>query len=200
MFEIQQNRYDQLLRRVGGLIGPGAKVGEVLSELFPMIDVERVPGELLLLMGTRIAIGGGIFTSAAGQSPKVQLFNPVDSGNIITVTRLTVSAGSNVLIRFGPVNLALTTGIGTETFRDMRLPLTDRPIGEIRQESAVALADGTGQVLVSPNIPFILEDPNGVVVLPPGTGFEIGRDDQLSTIVHYWNWRERVAEPSELNF
>ncbi len=45
--ELQQNRYDQLIRRVGGIIGPGSKVVEALGELFPVIDVENVPGELL---------------------------------------------------------------------------------------------------------------------------------------------------------
>jgi len=197
--EIQQNRYDQLMRRVGGLIGPGAKVAEVLAELFPVIDVERVPGELLILSGTRICIGGGQFSSAVGQSPKVQLFNPVDSGNLITVTRLVVSVSADATIRFGPVIVALTTGIGTETFRDMRLSLTQRPIGEIRQDTDVSLADGTGQVRVQASDPYTMQDENGIVVLPPGTGFEIGATTTNSTIAHAWNWRERVAEQSELN-
>jgi len=55
--ELQQNRYDQLLRRVGDLKGPGSKVNDVLQELFPTIDVENVPGELLFLMGTHIGLG-----------------------------------------------------------------------------------------------------------------------------------------------
>jgi len=197
--EIQQNRYDQLLRRVGGLIGPGAKVAEVLSELFPMFDVENVPGELLILGGTRICIGGGSITSAAAEAPRMQLFNPVDSGNLITLTSLIVSRAALGIIRFGPVTVPLATGIGTETFRDMRLALQDRPVGEIRTESSVALADATGQFRIPDSVPYTLEDENGVVVLPPGTGFEIGLASLQATIFTSWFWRERVAEPSELN-
>ena len=56
MFEVQQNRWDQLIRRVSGSIGPGSRVSETLSELLPVMDVERVPGELLRLMGTDVAM------------------------------------------------------------------------------------------------------------------------------------------------
>jgi len=199
MDELQQNRYDMLLRRVGGLIGPGSKVTSVIAELFPMIDVENVPGELLILMGTRIVFGGGTVTGAAGQSPKVQLFNPVDSGHLVTITRLSIAANASTIVRWGVVNVALTTGVGTETFRDMRLPLTARPIGEMRQESAVALADGTNQTRVLTGEPYTIEDPNGLAVLLPGTGFEIGLTSVATTINHAWNWRERAAERSELN-
>lgn len=197
--EIQQNRYDQLLRRVGGLIGPGAKVAEVLAELFPVLDVENVPGELLLLGGMRIAMGGGTFTSIAAQSPRIQLFNPVDSASIITLTRLTASTTSNDTVRFGPVTVPLTSGIGTETYRDLRLALAQRPVGEIRQESSVAFADGTGQSNVLAQTPYLLEDENGVCVLPPGSGFEIGITARLAPITTMWFWRERNAEASELN-
>ena len=39
MSQLQQSRYDQLLRRVGDLKGPGSKVNDVLHELFPMFDL-----------------------------------------------------------------------------------------------------------------------------------------------------------------
>ena len=43
-------------------------------------------------------------------------------------------------------------------------------------------------------------DENGVCVLAPGTGLDIGIDDSGDTLSFSFYWRERVAEPSELNF
>lgn len=197
--ELQQNRYDQLLRRVGALVGGGSKVSEVLSELFPMIDVENVPGELLLLGGTRLAFGGGTLTGAAGQRGKMQVFNPEDSNNIMTVTQLIVSVGTESVVRWGRSTAALTSGISTQIYRETRIPLTNLPLGQIRQESSVPQAPGTNQVRLNSSIPFILNDPNGIMILAPGEGLEVGPDLVAIALYTAFSWRERVAERSELN-
>jgi len=90
--EIQQNRYDQTLRRVTGIIGPGSKVAEVLTELFPVIDVERVPGELLILGGTDLAAGGASLDGGPGNSSEINLHNPPGSGKIITCTQILITS------------------------------------------------------------------------------------------------------------
>jgi hypothetical protein len=198
--ELQQNRYDQIIRRVGGIIGPGSKVSEALTELFPVLDVERVPGELLLLGGTHLSLGAAAGTGAVGETFRIQVFNPVDSGKLITVTSCIVSSTSSQQIRYATTIIALTTGIGTEVFRDRRLDANARPSGQIRTDSTVALTDAHGTFRLTDGLPVTLEDPNSLAVLPPGSGFEVGNTTTNTALLATFNWRERVAEQSELLF
>ncbi len=198
-YEVQQTRWDRIIRRVSGSIGPGSRVSETISELFPMIDVERVPGELLILGGTRIANGGGNIFSIAAEFPFAQLFNPIDSGHLITVTGLNVSC--NVLTTFIWGNSTNQRGalIGTELFRDTRDLTPAMPVGSISQESNVVQAAATNQSRQLASTPFKIEDPNGVSVLAPGTGLEIGGVTANSQLFYSFYWRERPAEQSELS-
>ena len=200
MTELQQSRYDQLLRRVGDLKGAGSKVNDALSELFPVIDVEGVPGELLLLGGTQLCIGAANTTSIAAKRPAIQLFNPVDSGKLITVSSLHASTNITQIFRWAVTEVALTTGIGTETYRDGRLGQAARPSGQIRTDSTVAIVDANGLIRALANTDVRLEDDNGIAVLSPGTGLSIGIEGVLAELQATFFWRERVAEPSELNF
>lgn len=200
MNELQQNRYDQILRRVAGLIGTGSKVSEVLTELFPVLDVERVPGELLVLGGTRLCWGGTNATGAAGQNIRIQLFNPVDSGTLITVSSVHIGTGAAQFIRAGITNVALTTGIATQLFRDIRAGPTSRPTGEIRTQSSVAAAPATVLLRFVLNDQMVLNDENSVAVLAPGFGMEVGSNNAATEVNATFFWRERAAEQSELNF
>lgn len=199
MTELQQNRYDQLLRRVGDLKGGGSKVSEVLSELFPMFDVENLPAELYLLGGTELCFGGANLTGAAGERPGISLRNPTGSSKIITVTSAVLSTDVTQQINFGVNNTTLTNGVGTETFRDTRRGITARPTGQMRTESQVAIIGSTGQVRLTTGQPYTLEDPNDLAVLLGGFTFEIGATTIASTLLVTFFWRERVAEPSETN-
>ncbi len=197
--EIQQTRYDRLLRRVAGIIGPGSKVGEVLTELFPTIDVENVPSELLLLMGTRTAFGGGSITASAGESPKMGLFNPAGSNTIVTLTDVVAITGTNAnVIRWGLNTNELGTIISTQQFTDTRNALNQLPVARVATESAVALANATGQTRVTINVPFYLRGKNDLAMLRPGIGFEIGCNATTSLIMVTFYWRERPMETSEL--
>jgi len=198
--ELQQNRYDQLLRRVGDLKGPGSKVNDVLHELFPVIDVERVPGELLLLGGTQLCVGATIVGALAANSSRCQVFNPVGSGKLATVTQVIFGTRTSTsLFRLSPVTIALTTGIGVESFLDVRLGRTARPACQIRTLQSVALTDATIQINSLNNTMYTLENENSVCVLPPGTGFECGNASNNRELIVTFFWRERVAQPSELN-
>ena len=196
--EIQQNRYDQLLRRVCGMIGTGSKVAEGLSELFPTIDVERVPAELLILMGTRTCMGGGTITGAAGQAGKAQLFNPVDSGMLITLTDIHISCGVNTTVRWGVANQILGGHIQTQRFTDTRKSFTQLPVGQVHQLSAVALAPATNQTRVLAVTDLWIQTKGAIAILSPGHGLTVGVDENATTIFFGFNWRERPAEPSEL--
>jgi len=197
--ELQQNRYDQLIRRVGGLIGGGSKVSEALSELFPTIDVEQVPGELLALGGTSLHLGGTDQLGQAALTTRIQLFNPAGSGKLITVTQVSIHVVALNIIRFGVTNTALLTGLGVERFRDSRFGIAQSGAGQIRDEFTVATTDADGLVLLPANTNRQFKDRNGLAVLSPGFGYEFGTavvNNRLG--VTFW-WRERVAEQSELN-
>lgn len=199
MTEIQQNRYDQLLRRVADLKGPGSKVNDVLEELFPVIDVEQVPGELLLLGGTRLCMGAALTTADALEVPSAQVFNPVGSGFLITVTDFYVAQLNVSNIRWARTATALTSGIGTEIFRETRLAATESPVGEMRTDSTVALVDANGITRELANRPVHITAKNGLMILAPGQGMSVGSEQIAGQVQVTFYWRERVAEPSELS-
>ena len=198
--EIQQNRYDQLVRRVTGSIGPGSKVAETISELFPMLDVENLPAELYRLGDTRLCFGGGLLNPVAGQAPRAMVFNPAGSGVLVTVTDAIVSSSLVVIIRWGVTNASLGAAVGSERFLDTREFTPDQPTAEVHQLASVTLAGATNQARMLTSSPFNLAPRNSVAVLAPGTGFEIGFGTVNSEMTFGFYWRERVAEQSELNF
>lgn len=198
--ELQQNRYDQLIRRVGNLKGPGSKVSEVLTELFPVFDVEHPPPELYILMATDICFAGGILTGLAGERPGFQLLNPVGSSKILTVTSfVATSLTTGASVRWGVTNAVLASGVGTETFRDTRKGITARPTGQFRIESQVALIGNTAQAKVLASDPLLVTDSDGLAILTAGIGFDVGSSVVADTFLVTIYWRERVAEPSEIN-
>ena len=203
MSEIQIGRYDALLRRVADLKGPGSKVNDVLEELFPCFNVEELPAELYILAQTDLCFGGGRTDGIVAQAGRAQLFNPEGSGKILTITQVGFSVGALGTTRWGRRDTPLTTELQTQLFRDTRKQkgaVLNLPVGQIRIQTSVALANATGQTFVPSVTPFTLEDENGVMVLGPNTGFEIGTNSTNQQATFYFYWRERVAEPSEINF
>lgn len=197
--ELQQNRYDQLMRRVGDLKGGGSKVSEVLTELFPVIDVERVPGELLILGGTDICAGQRTFTGAAGERANIQLFNPTDSSKILTVTSLLISTGTTDEMVWGTQNIAIGTAINSQLFRDTRRAFNTRPSGQIRELSVAAGPVVFANATLQADTAFRFVDENDVAVLSPGLGLTVAASLNATRITVTFYWRERVAEPSETN-
>lgn len=200
MTQLQQNRYDQLLRRVGDLKGQGSKVNDVLSELFPVFDVENLPPELYILGGIDLCFGGGAASGGAGTSGRAQLRNPEGSGKLVTITEVRFTSSASGIIRWGRRDVALTGQIDTQLFRDFRKTLPALPTAQVRTQASAALANATGQQLVNARENLVIADRNGVAVLTEGTGFEIGVDTQNTTNSFVFYWHERVAEPSETNF
>jgi len=197
--ELQQNRYDQLLRRVGDLKGPGSKVNDVLQELFPTIDVENVPGELLFLMGTRIGWASTSVSPGGGNFAGIQLFNPADSGQLITVSGMDLSMNSTGALTYGIVNSTLPINTDIPRFRDSRVGIGPTGIAELRTSTS-PVAPASGRIRAVANVNTHVGDRNGVCVLTPGFGLSVvaGTVAVLLDVTFYY--RERVAEPSELNF
>jgi len=196
--ELQQNRYDQLLRRVGDLKGPGSKVNDVLQELFPTIDVENVPGELLFLMGTRIGWGSAAKTPTAGKKSGIQLFNPAGSGHLITVSRFEISGSGQSNYSWGIVSVALATNTGISRLRDARVGIGPSGVAELRTSpDAIALVSGEIRLLAA--TVHVVTDVNSCCVLSPGSGLSVIGGVDIGLFVGF-NYRERIAEPSELTF
>lgn len=203
MTQIQQGRYDALLRRVGDLKGPGSKVNDVLEELFPMFDVENLPPELYILGLTDLCFGGGRSDGNATMAGRAQLFNPVGSGKILTLTTASFNSNTAGIVRWGRQDNPQANRLTTELFRDTRKQrgaVLSLPVGQIRVETSVALANATGQTFFTASRPVVIKDENGVMVLTEGTGFEMGLGSNNTSGSFYFYWRERVAEPSETNF
>lgn len=200
-YEVQQTRWDRLIRRVSGSIGPGSRVSETISELFPVIDVERVPGELLILAGTNLAHAGSQVTAAAAEIPNVILFNPPGSNNLITVTQVAVRAGTNDIVRFAVSSGVSGARTNTERFRDARLiSPTGLPVGQISTFSNPSQIAEQVSLSVLANDSKLVSDQNGLAVLSPDTKFVVATTSVQTTMtVTFW-WRERPAEVSELQF
>jgi len=186
------------MRRVGDLKGPGSKVNDVLQELFPTIDVENVPGELLFLMSTKIGWAATSKAPTAGKLAGIQLFNPVGSGHLITVSSVDIASASDNLVTYGFRNVAIGTSTATPRQRDGRGGTGPSGVADLRASgNEIALVNGEFRMLASTT--HTLEDPNSVCVLSPGIGLTfIGSIDVVFSCS--FNYRERVAEPSELNF
>jgi len=197
--EVQQNRWDQLVRRVAGIIGPGSKVGEVLTELFPVMDVERVPGELLILGGTDVCVGAASIQGDPGEQGAISLFNPADSGKIITISQVYTTSQSGQVIRMELAQGPSGTRVNTERFRDLRRAFVARPVGQIFTEARGAITAPNFQMRTIGSAPLIVKDTNSVAILNENTRMQVGTDT-VGTLLHTtFLWRERPAVPAELS-
>jgi len=198
--QLQQSRYDQLLRRVGDLKGAGSKVSDVLTELFPMIDVENIPDELLALSGYNTAMEGASLGGVAAQIGKIQLFNPVDSAKLVTVTQVSMSAQATVNMHLTFVTAEFATVAGIGLFRDTRLGVTGTPSAQVQTLTDAATVASTVVMRAQNNLEVSLSPGTAIAVLAPGTGLLVGPSAVNVAVQVSFFWRERVAEPSELNF
>jgi len=196
---LNQNRYDQLLRRVGDLKGQGSKVNDALTELFPMIDVENVPAELLLLAGSRLCMGNIVF-AAGGAANFVHTFlrNNAGSGTIIRLVCVSIMSANAHLVNFGPSQNSSTTG-GSRAFTDTRV-FGEGTVG-ILQGANNLLAASTRffSIQLEANKSVIFQPPTAIGVISPGNSFQVGSDFANVALNVSYLWMERQAQPSELN-
>ena len=200
MAEIQQTRYDRLIRRVTGAIGPGSKVAEIITELFPVVDVERVPGELLLLGGTQLGFGGIALGPGIGNVPKIQLFNPPDSGMLVTVTMIKASVLTDAVITLGLTQSLFATNPDIDVQRDTRAGVTKSPTATIRTLLNPTSGGNFFPLFVLARDPVTYHDENGLFVLAPGTGITVSTTITDIQLTAGFFWRERAAELAELQF
>lgn len=198
MSKLQQNRYDELLRRVGNLKGPGSKVNDVLEELFPMFDVEHLQPENYLLRGDRLAYGGTEVPGVVAQFSAVQVFNPIGSGQIMVIEWLEARQSSSGLCRYGMEEVALTVNSGLSRNRDTRLGVTEPALGQLRTETRGVVLPPFGITQISTGGQD-LQVPSSFGILIPGFGFTIVSVVANVDLAVTFFWRERATEESETN-
>jgi len=193
--ELQQNRYDRLLRRIGNLIGAKSMVNDVLGELFPTIEVENVPGELLALMGTDLGWCSTNLPATVAVRNHHQLFNPADSNVIVVVSRVDPFTSGFTEFRFSNFIGALTTLAGNERRRDTRAGTLANLVAQSR--TAQDVVSGGLDYRISSVRFSTVTDANGVAILFPGTGLTVTAQTLNIDSTVSFMWRERVFEESE---
>ena len=197
--ELQTARYDNLVRRLGGLLGPGSKVTETLSELFPVIETERLPAELLFLGGWITGMNTTVVDATVGETSRAQVFNPEGSGKIAVITDIHISGAGAAFFADWQINATpfgtIVTGITRDTHAGFDVG-TALATGELSTGNTPT----AGLILVPANDTFHFHVDNGIAVLSPGNGLEIGTSADNLLLNVTWFWRERIALPSELNF
>ena len=198
--ELQTARYDNLLRRAGGLLGPGSKVTETLSELFPVFEAENLPAELLFLGGWITGMNTAVGAATVGETSRLQVFNPLGSGKIAVLTDAFLSIGSGTAIEINwQINETPFAGIVSGITRD-----THAGFGVGTALATVAINTGNtpqaGIILAPPSTTFHFQMRNGIAILAPGSGVEFGTDLDNQRLTGTFIWRERIALPSELSF
>jgi len=197
--QILQGRYDRLLRRTAAQVGPGSKVSNALEDLFPTLDVENAPGELLRASGWFLCMGRTNRIAAAGTTSASQLFNPIGSGKLIVLESCIIGLAASTDIQFGPTFIALTGGSVAGAERDTRRGAIAASTGLVQfQDDGAASAFGIIRVLAAD--PYKLNHRNGVAVLVPGTGFIVTVASLAQTLRVSYFWRERTGEPEEFGF
>lgn len=200
MTELQQNRYDQLIRRVGNIVSPGSMVNDALNELFPMIDVENLNAELSLLTGWRLAYGTVETVGVALNQNLIQLFNPADSGHLVVIERIDIRVPAAENVRYALSSTPLTNFTANQERRDSREGVANSPIAQLRDVNQLGGIPNFGVVFVQTNVNFTMQDKRGLFVLAPNTGLTVANTIVNNNLQVSMQWRERIAEPAELNF
>jgi len=163
-----------------------------------MFDVENVPIELLLLSGSRLAMGR-IFLGAggAGNFSIALLANALESGVIARLIGINVTGGNQAIL-LGPTQNTAAQG-GTRAFADTR----------VFGEGTALQMQGSNNNLVAGStfysIPTLSngevrwEPPGGIAVITPGGAFSVSASVANISITVSYLWIERQAQPSELN-
>jgi len=163
-----------------------------------MFDVENVPMELMFLNRNVPAMASTLLAGVAAEIPKIQVFNPADSGHLVTVTSVWISVETDSFIEMDLTNVALTTSVATKV-RDTRAGFQTLSLAELRSESSAGgIPTSWGSELEALK-PLHIDDQNGIAVLAPGTGLSVDTAETNRALRVSFFWRERVAEPSELN-
>ena len=163
-----------------------------------MLDVENVPAELLLLMGSRLCLGGAdLSTGGPTFFNQAMLRNPGGSAAIITLLDIHCSSASDNRFVWGPT-LNTLSNVQLSAFTDTRV-FGEGTVGQVLSEALLVPGPSFGHARFRSNTDFLLKVPRGLAVIAPGTAFSISCADADTNFSFAFTWLERVAQPSELN-
>lgn len=181
------------------LKGPGSKVNQALTELFPVVEVENVPSELLLLMGTRLCMGRiALGPGGAGNFNTHYLHNPVGSGVLGTILEISVSTDIFQQIFMGPTQNT-DTQAGIRAVADLRAFPENPTLQTMGNNNLLVAAPAFYHVVDNGTDGFRFSPTRGLAVLSPGGSFVVGCSSSNTAQRTSFFWIERTAQPSELS-
>jgi hypothetical protein len=205
--EILTARYNSLLHKLLGMKG-SEPAPQLAPEIIAYLGIEVDRPEWFWLRDKEfLSSASAAVTSAAGTAAEVFIFNPVGSGKLVVVTRLsfTISAAGINRAYLTTVPGAMVTTLGN--IRDLRQPGTT--VGSVPRpavsllSAAKAAPDGIGvdQNWQTPAAGTVAESILGLqaaIILPPGFGVGVQATGVgIATLVANFDWYERALEPQE---
>jgi len=175
-------------------------VNDSLNELFPMIDVETQNAELAFLATWRLAFGSTLQGALAANQNVSQIFNPVDSGMLVVLERVDILTNTDQNIEYALTTTPLTNFTANVGFRDTRGVISSLPVTQLRDVQQPGSIATFGIIFALDLGTFTMEEKKGMFVLAPGTGLSFSTTTVNTSLNITYTWRERVAEPAELNF
>lgn len=213
--EVTLPQWQQLVRRVFGLTGPGGNIPTIAPEITPVVVLQPHSAEFRKLRNENLWSAAIAQTSGAAVVGGGGLVNPVGSGVLVVIERIALSfvspagVAQEINVRLdSQVNIEADLPAASTEFspRDTRLipgagtpfPAAVPRTGQTAAPSGFFLsrwifpAAGTWAHMYPVNQDIILTPGFGVAAFQNAVG--VG-----STIIVNFDWYERFLEPAELN-
>jgi len=198
MGRLQTGRLENLIRRWGSIKGGGSVLSETLGDVFPVLDLENLPPELLLPAGISMVSGSVSATGGVGDLGGVGILNLAGSGMILTLTKFHVKTAAVQGISCG-LRTPRTPDINTRNM-DSRSAQNFNGAARLFSEAATGGALGNFIIDTQADIDREVTVPHGICVLAPGGTFQLTASI-TNTLIRATFWAYlRLAEPSELSF
>ena len=118
----------------------------------------------------------------------------------MVLERVDIFVDTGLIIRYGLSTTPLTNFTANLAMRDTRPGILNVPVAQVRDVQQAGGIAAFGQLEVQANKNISLIEKKGLFVLAPGTGVTFATTVvNQASFFSFW-WRERTAEPSELNF
>jgi len=173
-------------------------VNDALGELFPTIDVENVPGELLALQPTTLGWCSSSLAASVAERNHHQLWNPANSRVLVVVTQIMIAPQSvQQEFRIGTFIGEAATLAGNERRRDTRAGTLANIVAQNRTDQSAVSGSLDFRVHAPLDTSTFVKDENGVAILFPDTGITVVTNNTNTQSLVSFMWRERVFEESE---
>ena len=199
MGRVQTGQFDNLIRRLYSIKGGGSELSETLGDLFPTLDLENLPIELLLLRGWHTFARHATQIAVAAQATALQLLQPDGRTSIVVVDKIVINSELGGDISIG-TNLGLFPVTISTRRTDTRNPVLDMSNAQIGGTNNAGFGATGGLLNLAAGVDREFEVPHGLAVLGPGGAFSVVSSTVDSDLSVSFFGRERDAEPSELNF